>query len=117
MHIERASPVAEKGWYIGPWNASVSISVGYANAGLDDPHYHETMTEIYLVARGIVELRVEQEVVRLAQDDVIVIEPGEAHTFVACSPDYFHFVVQTPGLQGEAAEADKVRVKRARLGL
>jgi hypothetical protein len=29
---------------------------------------------------------------------------------VDSSPDYYHFVIQTPGLQGNAAAADKVVV-------
>ena len=117
MYIEKASSVAEKGWSIGPWNSSVSIAVGFANKSIDEPHYHETITEIYLVARGEVEVRVEQETVHLSQNDVLVIEPGEAHTFVAASSDYFHFVVHTPGLPDGQAQADKKRVRRSRLGL
>jgi quercetin dioxygenase-like cupin family protein len=117
MYIERAAGDVSKGWCVGPWNASLAISVGFANEGVDDPHYHERMTEIYLVARGAVELQIEDKTVRLERNDVVVIEPGEAHTFLAASPDYFHFVVHTPGLQGAEAKADKVRVKRSRLGL
>jgi quercetin dioxygenase-like cupin family protein len=117
LHIERAASDVPKGWSIGPWNASVSISVGFANEGIDDPHFHQRITEIYMVARGKVEMRVGQQTVRLTQNDVIVIEPGEAHTFLAASADYFHFVVQSPGLQGSEAALDKVRVKREYLGL
>ncbi len=117
MHIERAASDVAKGWSIGPWNASVSISVGFANDGIDDPHFHRQITEIYMVARGTIEVRVEHQTARLSQNDVIVIEPGEAHTFLAASSDYFHFVVQSPGLQGKDVAADKIRVKRDRLGL
>jgi hypothetical protein len=53
----------------------------------------------------------------LGAEDVIVVEPGEAHTFLSSSPDHFHFVIQTPGLMGEAARVDKVLVPRSRLGL
>ncbi len=117
MHIERASTELAKGWCVGPWNSSMSIAVGYANQGINDPHYHERITEIYMVARGEVDVRVETETIRLRQNDVLVIEPGEAHTFLAASQDYFHFVVHTPGLPDGEAQADKVRVKRDRLGL
>ena len=41
-----------KGWFAGPWNADVPIAVGYANAGVDEPHYHAEMYEVYLVAQG-----------------------------------------------------------------
>jgi len=41
------------------------------------------------------------------------VEPGEMHTFLASSPDYFHFVIQTPGLTGDEAAADKVQLSHA----
>ena len=65
MRIERADP---------------TISVGYANKGMDDPNVHLGTTEAYLAARGTSEIRVEQEGVCLRAGDIIVIEPGEAHT-------------------------------------
>jgi len=69
------------------------------------------------MARGTVEMRIEMETVVLAEDEVIVVEPGEAHTFLSSSPDHFHFVIQTPGLIGDEARVDKVLVPRSRLGL
>ncbi|MGC9335052.1 MAG: hypothetical protein ACP5JJ_12940 [Anaerolineae bacterium] len=38
MRIERADPGITKGWYWGPWNSNLGISVGYANQGVDEPH-------------------------------------------------------------------------------
>ena len=76
MRIEKANPDILKGWYLGPWDWALSVSVGFAHQGVD-----------------------------------------EAHTFLSSSPDHSHFVIQAPGLQGEAARADKVPVLRSRLGL
>jgi len=115
MRIERADPSVHKGWSVGPWNSNLAISIGYANEGVDEPHAHQRTTEIYLVARGTSQLRVEQETVSLEPGDVVVIEPGEAHTFLSSSPDYFHFVAQAPGLTGTEAEKDKRLVPRSRL--
>jgi len=115
MRVQKADPGAAKGWYVGPWNSGLSVSVGYANEGIDEPHVHQRITEIYLVARGTAEMRVEQETVTLKAGDVIVVEPGEAHTFLASSPDYFHFVVHVPGLTGGEARAEKSAVPRSRL--
>jgi len=117
MRIEKSNPDIPKGWYAGPWDSDLDISLGFANEGVDEAHLHRRMREIYFMARGSVEMRVEQETVTLGQDDIIIIEPGEAHTFLSSSPDHFHFVIQTPGLQGDAAKADKVLVPRERLGL
>ena len=117
MRIERADPSVSKGWYAGPWNSDLTVSVGYANAGVDEPHVHSRITEVYLVARGTSEMRVEQETVVLAAGDMVVVEPGEAHTFLSSSPDYFHFVAHVPRLTGEEARAEKAPVPRSRLGL
>jgi quercetin dioxygenase-like cupin family protein len=117
MRIERASSTREKGWYVGPWNSELPVSIGYANAGVDEPHEHSIITEIYLVSRGTSRLRVERETFLLSAGDIFIVEPGEGHTFLESSPDYFHYVLHTPGLAGEAARAEKKMVFRERLGL
>ncbi len=116
MRIQHADS-SNKGWFAGPWDSNLPVSVGYANKGIDEPHYHQQITEIYLIARGVAVIRIEQETVELSAGDMIVIEPGEAHTFLDSSPDYFHFVVHAPGLAGENARVEKIIVSRARLGL
>ena len=117
MRIERANASADKGWHAGPWNSALNISVGYANVGIDEPHVHTRITEIYLVARGTSRLRVEHETVTLSAGDMIALAPGEAHTFLDSSPDYFHFVIHTPGLAGAEARMEKSALSRERLGL
>lgn len=116
MRRERIDDDA-KGWFAGPWDSELEVSIGYANAGIDEPHLHRRMTEIYLVARGTSSIRVETETVELSAGDALIVEPGEAHTFLASSGDYLHFVIHAPGLAGDAARADKQPVPRSRLGL
>lgn len=117
MRLEHTDFATDKGWFAGAWNSNLCISVGFASKGIDEPHAHRQITEIYLVASGSAEIRVEQQTITLVAGDMIVIEPGEAHTFLSSSPDYFHFVIHTPGLSGEAAQAEKASVSRERLGL
>ena len=117
MRVEKADPDAAKGWYLGPWNSALNAAVGYAHAAIDEPHLHRRTTEIYLVARGHAEARIENETVHLDPGDVLVVEPGEAHTMLTSSPDYLHFVVHLPGLPPGEARADKVMASRERLGL
>jgi mannose-6-phosphate isomerase-like protein (cupin superfamily) len=116
MRIERADPTEPKGWYFGPWNSDLAVSVGYANEGINEPHLHTRITEIYMVARGTSVLRVEGETITLYAGDVIAVEPGEAHTFLSSTPDYFHFVIHTPGLAGEEARQEKRQVIGSQLG-
>ncbi len=117
MRIEQANPSREKGWYVGPWNSELPLSIGYANAGVDEPHVHSIITEIYLVARGTSRVRIERETILLSAGDILIVEPGEAHTFLESTPDYFHFVLHTPGLAGDKALAEKTIVWRERLGM
>jgi mannose-6-phosphate isomerase-like protein (cupin superfamily) len=117
MLLKHAEPAAPKGWYAGPWNSSLAVSIGYASAGIDEPHLHTLLTEMYMVGRGTSEIRVEQATVTLQAGDLLVVEPGEAHTFLSSSPDYFHFVAHVPGLSAGEARAEKLSVSRSRLGL
>jgi mannose-6-phosphate isomerase-like protein (cupin superfamily) len=116
MRLERADRNS-KGWLAGPWDSELAISIGYANQGIDEPHVHRQITEIYLVARGTALIRVGSQTIELISGDVIIVEPGEAHTFLSSSYDYFHYVIHTPGLSGEQAKTEKYVVSHEDLGL
>ena len=116
MRLEKAGFDA-KGWSIGAWNSDLGISIGYANEGIDEPHLHTEITEIYLVARGTAVIRIGHESVDLTAGDILVVEKDEAHTFLSSSPEYFHFVIHTPGLSGDHAKMEKQHVSRSELGL
>lgn len=113
MHHERTDPQQQKGWSVGPW----AVAVGWTTVGIDAPHEYARMTEIYLVARGTATTRVEGATIALAAGDLLIVEPGEAHTFLNSSDDYWHFVVHTPALPPTEAQADHRSIPRARLGL
>jgi len=83
--------------------------------GIDEPHVHATLTEVYMVARGTSQLRVGRETVALGPGSVVIVEPGEPHTFLASSPDYLHFVLHLANQAG--GDTGKVAVDRSQLGL
>lgn len=95
-----------KGWFVGPWNSSVPIPVGYANEGIRENHYHAQMYEVYLIAKGTGIALVENQTVLLRAGDMLVVEPGEVHTFVESSDDYLHFVLQVPFVPGDKVLVD-----------
>lgn len=98
------TPDSGKGWFVGPWNSEVPVAIGWADRGVNEPHRHDEMSEIYLVARGRSVARVAGRDVSLGIGDMLVVEPGEAHTFLSSSPDYLHFVVQAPFVNGDRVE-------------
>ena len=59
------------------------------------------MLQIYLVAKGESVAVVNDEELILVAGDVLIIEPGEVHTFVDSSADYLHFVIHTPVVPGD----------------
>ena len=114
MRIERAEYTKDKGWYLGPWNSPMDISIGYAHAGIDEPHLHTQAHEVYLVAQGRSTVRTERQTLELKAGDVLAIEPGEAHTFLDCSNDYFHFVIHTPGSTATIAPEARLAARKER---
>ena len=99
--IKRSAVAAGKGWFAGPWDTDLPVALGYADRGVHDPHVHDSMYEVYLVARGTSTALVCDQRVELEAGDVLVVEPGESHTFEASSDDYLHFVVQAPFVDGD----------------
>jgi len=59
----------------------------------------------------------EKQTITLSVGDMIIVDPGEAHTFVSSSLEYYHFVIHTPGLSGEKAHTEKSSVPPSRLGM
>jgi mannose-6-phosphate isomerase-like protein (cupin superfamily) len=94
-----------KGWHRELVHPALPF-IGFANQGIDEPHYHRELREVYLVARGDSTIVVGETSVSLHAGDVMVVEPGEVHTFVKSTPDYFHFVLHCPPIKG-----DKVLVR------
>jgi len=90
-----------KGWFVGPWNSGVPVPVGYANEGINEKHYHGSMYEIYLIAKGTSTAVVGDREVLLQAGEILVVEPGETHTFLQSSNDYLHFVFQAPFVAGD----------------
>jgi quercetin dioxygenase-like cupin family protein len=89
-----------KGWYRELFHPALPF-IGFANQGINDQHYHRQLYEVYLVARGSSTIAVDEIAITLHTGDVIVIEPGEVHTFVKSTPDYCHFVLHCPPVSGD----------------
>jgi quercetin dioxygenase-like cupin family protein len=104
LHSAGVTPDGGKGWFVGPWNSAVPVAVGWADRGVNQPHRHDQMYEVYLVARGNSTARVAAREIRLGPGDMLVVEPGEPHTFLSSTEDYLHFVIQTPFLDGDKIE-------------
>lgn len=98
MRLARNDPARPpKAWYAELAHPDLPF-IGFANQGVNDRHYHRQAHEVYLVARGSSTIVVNDATVVLHPGDVLVVEPGEVHTFVQNTAEYFHFVLQWPAL-------------------
>lgn len=95
---DKARPA--KRWYTELSHPALP-AIGFANLGINEPHYHRGLHEVYLIARGSSTIVVDGTPIVLRAGDVIVLEPGEVHTFVESTPDYFHFVLHCPPIGGD----------------
>jgi hypothetical protein len=92
-----------KGWFIGDFEPSVlrnrdcEVAVKTYNAGdCEALHHHRIATEVTVVVSGTVEMLGR----RWEAGDIIVLEPGEATGFRACTPAVC-VVVKTPSVAGD----------------
>jgi quercetin dioxygenase-like cupin family protein len=95
-----------KGWLAGPWESSLPVSIGYATEGVDAPHRHAAVTEVFLVAAGEVTAVVDGTEARLAAGAVLIVEPDEVRSRVASSDDFRCFVLHVGG----DGSADRIAV-------
>lgn len=116
MRHLRVPSKLSKGWLAGPWESALPVSLGYAAEGIDEPHVHPHLTEIYLVARGTSRLRVGLETIELSAGSVVIVDAGEPHTFLASSPDYLHFVLHVAP-DSRHPDVRKELIDRSELGL
>ncbi len=64
---------------IDPAHDHTEYSVAIAAILESVPHYHALSTETYKVLRGNLTLHVDDEIIRLSQDDSYTIKPGQIH--------------------------------------
>jgi mannose-6-phosphate isomerase-like protein (cupin superfamily) len=88
-------------WFVGPWNSPIPAAISFGGDARRLSHAHDAMFEAYLVASGSATMMVAGEEVLLSPGAIVIVEPGESHNFVANSPDYRHFVLQTPFVAGD----------------
>lgn len=58
-----------------------------------EPHFHEDMTEVFLIIEGEVIMNVGGEEVSVKRGDAVVVEPGEVHTMTNLSARQLEYIV------------------------
>jgi len=58
-----------------------------------NPHYHEDLTEVFLIIEGKVRMNVADTEIELAKGDAVVVEPNEVHTITNDSDVPLEYIV------------------------
>lgn len=58
-----------------------------------NPHYHEDMTEVFLIIEGEVSMRVGESEIQVKRGDAVVVEPNEIHTMTNHTDKTLEYIV------------------------
>ncbi len=56
-------------------------------------HYHEQMTEVFLIIEGIVQMHVDEQELTLTKGDAVIVEPREVHTMTNTTDSTIDYIV------------------------
>ena len=73
---------------------SMRISLGHTEPnGRAAPHTHENMEQLFIVLKGALIVKTEQEEVRIGKGEAVLVYPGESHATIADNQDTDYLVV------------------------
>lgn len=56
-------------------------------------HYHEDMTEVFVIINGSTMMKVDDVSITLEKGDIVVVEPREVHTMTNTTDEPFEYIV------------------------
>ncbi len=59
-------------------------------------HFHKTLHEYFYIIKGTMKLSVNGNIIEMAQDDLVVVEPGERHVVIENSNDLLLMLMMPP---------------------
>ncbi len=91
----------EKDWLFN--DGTLPIQIKIVQPGETNPveHFHKTMHEYFFLLQGSARISVNGNIHELDQDDMLIVEPGEAHRIVDYSPDMRLLLLMPPPVPGD----------------
>jgi quercetin dioxygenase-like cupin family protein len=93
-----------EGWHLAEAGLPIQVGVKFGASPFGKKHLHKTMAEYFLLLAGDLRLNVNGEILEVAQGDLVVVEPGEAHEVLHASPDALLFLLMPPPVEGDRVE-------------
>jgi len=86
----------EKTWIFNDGSQPIQLRIMASEEIRSIEHLHRTMHEYFYLLQGRMKISVEGNIVELAKDDLMVVEPGERHHIIEQSPDLLLLLLMPP---------------------
>jgi quercetin dioxygenase-like cupin family protein len=95
---------SEKTWIFSDGSQPIQVRIMSAEEIQSKEHFHKTMHEYFYLVQGRMKISVEGDIVELAKDDLIVVEPGERHHIVEQSADLLLMLLMPPPVPNDKVD-------------
>jgi quercetin dioxygenase-like cupin family protein len=94
-----------EGWRLSEAGMPIQVGVKFGSSPFGKEHLHRTMAEYFLLVAGSMKISVAGQILEMEKGDLLVVEPGEAHEVLACSPDALLLLMMPPEVAGDKVES------------
>jgi quercetin dioxygenase-like cupin family protein len=94
----------KEGWHLAESGLPIQVGVKFAASPFGKKHLHQTMAEYFLLVAGSMKISVAGQALEMEKGDLLVVEPGEKHEVLNCSPDALLLLLMPPALAGDKVE-------------
>ena len=94
----------KEGWHLAEAGMPIQVGVKSGSTPFGKKHLHKTMAEYFLLVAGSMKLSVAGQTLELEKGDLLVVEPGEKHEVLNCSPDALLLLLMPPAVAGDKVE-------------
>ena len=96
--------LSHEGWRLDEAGMPIQVGVKFGTSPFGKGHLHRTMAEYFLLVAGSMKISVAGQTLEIEKGDLLVVEPGEAHEVLGCSPDALLLLMMPPPVSGDKVD-------------
>lgn len=93
-----------EGWHLAEDGLPIQVGVKFGTSPFGKKHLHQTMAEYFLLIAGTMKISAAGQILEMSNGDLLLVEPGETHEVLNCSPDALLLLLMPPPLAGDKVE-------------
>lgn len=94
----------KESWHLSETGLPIQVGVKFGTSPFGKKHLHQTMAEYFLMIAGTMKLSVAGQILEMSNGDLLLVEPGETHEVLTCSPEALLLLLMPPPLAGDKVE-------------